>query len=120
MDSRAVKLSVIIGLLLLLQISQPPTIRQQLTTFLWGSTNLPTRLPDQAQTAVTSPIPDLPNLARVDRLTIQMDFGLTSNIYLFHPAADNEQLLIYHDGHEPASTTTACITASRGERLKPQ
>lgn len=46
------------------------------------------------------------NLARVDRLDIQMDYDLHSYAYHLHPAESVNRLLIFHQGH--SNDMTAC------------
>lgn len=75
------------------------TIRSRLRTFLWGADSLPGLLPD-VEPGISDPRwDDMPGLDRIDRLTVRMDFGLESVIYLFHPASPNGSLVLYHQGH---------------------
>ena len=39
------------------------------------------------------------NLKRIDRLTIEMEYGINSISYLFIPEKSNEKLILYHQGH---------------------
>ena len=39
------------------------------------------------------------NLLRIDRLTVEMEYGINSVSYLFIPEQSNEKLILYHQGH---------------------
>ena len=39
------------------------------------------------------------NLSRIDRLTVEMEYGINSVSYLFIPEQPNEKLILYHQGH---------------------
>ena len=41
---------------------------------------------------------DFQNLKRIDRLTVEMEYGINSISYLFIPEQTNEKLLLYHQG----------------------
>ena len=42
---------------------------------------------------------DFQNLNRIDRLTVEMEYGINSVSYLFVPEQSNEKLILYHQGH---------------------
>ena len=42
---------------------------------------------------------DFQNLKRIDRLTVEMEYGINSISYLFVPEQSNEKLILYHQGH---------------------
>jgi len=42
---------------------------------------------------------DFQNLKRIDRLTVEMEYGINSISYLFIPKQPNEKLILYHQGH---------------------
>jgi len=42
---------------------------------------------------------DFQNLKRIDRLTVEMEYGINSISYLFIPEQPNEKLILYHQGH---------------------
>lgn len=98
-------------------------LRDKLIQFVWKEAGFPSQtLPQQVDTDVPNPLappyppylappPDpeyprlgppyapLPNLQRVDRLTVTMDHGLQSTVYYFHPQQSNNRLVIWHQGH---------------------
>ena len=41
----------------------------------------------------------LKNLERIDKMIINMEFGIDSYPYMFHPVEKNNRLIIYHQGH---------------------
>ena len=43
---------------------------------------------------------DFQNLKRIDRLTVEMEYGINSISYLFIPEESNEKLILYHQGHD--------------------
>lgn len=74
--------------------------RQRLRRYVFGTAEVPDGLPvverGVEDAAFTS---GLPNLARIDRLTVAMSFGFTSIAYHVIPRKENDRLLIYHSGH---------------------
>jgi len=42
---------------------------------------------------------DFQNLKQIDRLTVEMEYGINSISYLFIPKQSNEKLILYHQGH---------------------
>ena len=42
---------------------------------------------------------DFQNLNRIDKLTVEMEYGINSISYLFIPEVSNEKLILYHQGH---------------------
>ena len=43
---------------------------------------------------------DFQNLKRIDRLTVEMEYGINSVSYLLLPEESNEKLILYHHGHD--------------------
>jgi hypothetical protein len=75
--------------------------RAELVNFIWGSTGLPKGLPGKVEKAIQDErYADLDNLKQIDRLTVNMEWGLTSTAYHFVPKHSNRRLLIYHGGHD--------------------
>jgi len=73
--------------------------RAQIIRILWGSGSLP-----RAQPLIEHDIRDDRwtdrSIARIDRLTVAMDFGLESRAYHFVPASPNGRLIVFHQGHD--------------------
>jgi hypothetical protein len=77
------------------------TRRAELVNFIWGSNGLPKEQPSNVEKAIKDDrYADLTNLKQIDRLTVSMDWGLTSTAYHFIPVQGNGKLLIYHGGHD--------------------
>jgi len=74
--------------------------RKALISFLWGKKGYPIeKLPQNEKGIVDSDFVSLANLKRIDKLTVEMDFGLKNIAYHFIPAKKNNELILYHQGH---------------------
>ena len=74
--------------------------RQKLIHYLWGSNELPKRMPDKIENNFKdSRYSNLKNLKQINRLTIDMEHQMKSIIYFFEPNEKNGKLVIYHEGH---------------------
>ena len=78
--------------------------RSLLTEFFWnvGSfhrVTYNTQPPEVEYDISDSNYSDFQNLKRIDRLTVEMDYGINSISYLFVPKQSNEKLILYHQGH---------------------
>lgn len=83
-------------------LASPPAVaqaRRTLIGFVWGADGFPaSRLP-RVTRGVASPLPGLPNLARVDELATGVGAGGEGLAYHFIPARANGRLVIVHNGH---------------------
>ncbi len=57
------------------------------------------QLPEVETDISDSNYQDFQNLKRIDRLTVEMEYGINSISYLFIPKQSNEKLILYHQGH---------------------
>jgi len=75
--------------------------REDLIDFIWKDGVLPIRLPDSIDHDISDKNFDsLPNLKKIDRITIEMKHGINSIAYLLHPKErQQDDLIIYHNGH---------------------
>jgi hypothetical protein len=75
--------------------------RNALNQFIWGSSGMPmSKMPSSVALNVTSPVPGLANLQRVDQINISMAAGQTSLAYHFIPNQyKKNKLVILHAGH---------------------
>jgi len=78
--------------------------RDFLTEFFWDVGSLQrvkdkSQLPDVESDISDSNYKDFQNLSRIDRLTVEMDYGINSISYLFIPEESNGKLILYHQGH---------------------
>jgi hypothetical protein len=75
--------------------------RSELVNFIWGANGLPKEQPANVEKAIQDKrYADLENLKQIDRLTVNMEWGVTSIAYHFIPAQGNGKLIIYHGGHD--------------------
>lgn len=83
--------------------AEVPARRQALIDFLWGPSGFPAdKLPTGVEVDVPNPIESIPipNLARVDRLLIDMDQEIANEAFHFVPQDANGRLVIVHEGHD--------------------
>ena len=78
--------------------------RYFLTEFFWDvetlhSITFKSPLPQVESNISDSRYDNFQNLKRIDRLTIEMEYGINSISYLFIPEKSNEKLILYHQGH---------------------
>jgi len=75
--------------------------RAELVNFIWGANGFPKDQPASVERAIQDQrYSDLTNLKQIDRLTVNMEWGLTSAAYHFIPTQPNGKLIIYHGGHD--------------------
>ena len=102
--NQPVKQSSIDSLIRIYDKSDIEQKRNFLTEFFWDVGSLQ-RVKDKSQLPeVESGISDFnykdfQNLKRIDRLTVEMEYGINSVSYLFVPEQPNEKLILYHQGH---------------------
>ena len=75
--------------------------RARLVEAIWRGRGYPR---DKMPAAVERDVRDgafaaVPNLGAIDRLTVEMDYGLNSVAYHFRPSSANNRLVVYHAGH---------------------
>ena len=78
--------------------------RNFLTEFFWDVESLQrvidkSPLPQVEYDISDSRYSDFQNLNRIDKLTVEMEYGINSISYLFIPEVSNEKLILYHQGH---------------------
>ena len=78
--------------------------RSLLTEFFWNIGSLQSledklQLPEVESDISDSRYNNFQNLLRIDRLTVEMEYGINSVSYLFIPEQSNEKLILYHQGH---------------------
>lgn len=91
----------------LIKINDKSDIDQKryfLTEFLWDAGTLHRIIDKSPLPQVESDISDsrydnFQNLKRIDRLTVEMKYGINSISYLFIPEKSNGKLILYHQGH---------------------
>lgn len=71
-----------------------------LLQYLWNQNHLPDHLPINTQTKIDDPsFNNLQNLKQIDLIEYEMEFGINSISYIFHPETSNDKVIIYHQGH---------------------
>ena len=77
-------------------------LKNKLIDFIWKNNGFPnSKLPDSINLNISNPLyEDFLNLKRIDQLDIEMEYGINSVSYLFIPESNNNQLVIYHQGHD--------------------
>ena len=91
----------------LIKINSKSDIEQKrnlLTEFFWNVGSFQrvthnTQTPEIEYDISDSNYSDFQNLKRIDRLTVEMEYGINSISYLFIPKQSNEKLILYHEGH---------------------
>ena len=77
--------------------------RKQLIEFIWGESGFPgEKMPAEIQTDYKDERYNhmyKMNLERIDKLVINMDFGMQSIVYFFIPKKNKQEIVIYHQGH---------------------
>ncbi len=74
--------------------------RNDLIEFFWDdSLQYLEELPEVESGISDSRYNNFQNLLRIDRLTVEMEYGINSVSYLFIPEQSNEKLILYHQGH---------------------
>jgi hypothetical protein len=75
--------------------------RSDLREFIWRDEPYPKSTGPTAwdEDASDDRFEDVSNLERIDRITTEMEYGVESIAYLFLPQSENDDLLIYHQGH---------------------
>ncbi len=76
--------------------------RKVVIEWLWGEEGYPrNKMPTEIVKGINdSDFVSLTNLKRIDRLTVDMEFGLNSIAYHFIPQQANGELTVYHQGHD--------------------
>ena len=79
--------------------------RNDLTEFFWNVESLQRvqhdeQLPEIESDIYDSRYNDLQNLKRIDKLTVEMEYGIDSVSYLLLPEESNQKLILYHHGHD--------------------
>lgn len=75
--------------------------RADLVDFIWKEDGFPySKLPEIQEKISDSRYNDLENLKQIDKIIISMEYGVNSIAYHFQAQNSNNNLIIYHAGHE--------------------
>ena len=73
--------------------------RTALINYIWKD-QMPTKLPTSIEeNLIDENFKDVKNLKQLDKITIEMEYGVNSIAYFFIPHESNNKLIIYHHGH---------------------
>ena len=75
-----------------------------LQNYVWPNNDFPFDKIPLSNTNIHDEIfSDIESLSQIDSFTVEMEYGMTSASYLFLPKISNDQLIIYHQGHDKSS-----------------
>lgn len=75
--------------------------KNNLVSYIWKDGGLPSlKLPQSVEMVVDDRYADLKNLDKIEKITVSMENGVNSYAYLFVAKSSNDELLIYHAGHD--------------------
>ncbi len=89
----------------LISIKQPQDVyrlRSELSNFLWGSPKPPLTFPATIninKSFTDERYQDIASLRNIEKIVVNMEFGLESHIYHFMPKEPNNKVVLYHQGH---------------------
>ena len=73
--------------------------KDSLIKYIWKD-QMPTELPTSIEeNFIDDNFSDIKNLKQLDKITIEMEYGVNSIAYFFIPHESNNKLIIYHHGH---------------------
>ena len=74
--------------------------RSDLIKYIWNSHEIPKEIPTIIEENILDErFTNLDNLKQIDKFSIEMKYGINSIVYLFHAEETNDELIIYHQGH---------------------
>ncbi len=75
--------------------------RNSIINYIWGETGFPSNLTPSYidEDIFDEKLGNLNNLMKIDKITIEMEYGVNSIAYLLIPEKSNQKLIIYHHGH---------------------
>jgi hypothetical protein len=78
------------------------TMRNNLIQYIWKGSGFPTATPGLVQVNVGDDpwYHTLTGLYRMDKLTVSLDYGMTSSMYVFWPSVNNNRLMVVTNGHD--------------------
>jgi hypothetical protein len=87
--------------------------RAGLIDYVWKASALPTAWPTVERDVSAAQFATLSSVGRIDKLSVPLEFGVTSTVYHLLPRhASNRRLALYHNGHgEPFDTMLRTVQA---------
>lgn len=85
-----------------ISIESPAERRLELTRFIWADTGGVRKPAEYSIEPVSAghPFVTLDGVRQLERLTVRMQFGVDSKVYLLQPASPSGRLVLYHEGHD--------------------
>ena len=87
----------------LIDASDPTTINKlktDLNLILWNQQSIPNHTPQTIEKFFEDPkYQNMKNLDSIEKIIIDMEFGVNSIAYFFKASDSNNKLIIYHQGH---------------------
>ncbi len=75
--------------------------KNDLIGYIWKDGGFPSsKMPQSVETATDDRYADMQNLGKIEKISISMESGVNSYAYLFVAKNPNNELLIYHGGHD--------------------
>ena len=75
-------------------------LKTDLNLFLWNEQYIPNKIPQKIEKSFKDVrYQNMNNLDSIEKITIDMEFGINSVAYFFKPNESNNKLVIYHQGH---------------------
>lgn len=75
--------------------------KSDLINYIWSGEKFPSKLPSKIDSNVNDErINQFLNLKTVEKLIVEMDYGVDSIIYIFVPQQSNGEVVLYHQGHD--------------------
>ncbi|MBF0450430.1 MAG: hypothetical protein HQK75_06990 [Candidatus Magnetomorum sp.] len=88
----------------LMDIHSPQDIqtkRHELINKIWGQSSLPSTIPYSIEKDILDTrYQSIKEIKTIHRLTVRMDYGLNSIVYIFMPHHPTSTIVMYHQGHE--------------------
>lgn len=73
--------------------------RNSVIEYIWSGIGFPKELPEIEENITDPAYDNLVNLERIDKIVVNMDYGINSIAYHFIPEKKINKLIIYHQGH---------------------
>lgn len=75
--------------------------RDELIRFIWGKPGLPLSEPSIiSNNFEDTRYKDIRSISKIEKMVIEMDFGLKSYVYHFIPKNPKNKVILYHQGHD--------------------
>jgi len=76
------------------------TKKENIISFVWKNNGFPDKALDFEKNVTDNRYSDLKELLQIDKIEVDMDYGVDSKAYLFLAKDSNNKVIIYHQGHD--------------------